>query len=98
MPTPEALLVGAQRDPDANAHPRIAGIGTQLPAQVVSNAEIAAQAGVDEQWILKRTGIRSRRRAGPDVDLLDLATAAAQNALTDAEQAASEIDLVIFAT
>jgi 3-oxoacyl-[acyl-carrier-protein] synthase-3 len=95
--TPEPLLI-EDTAPVVNSHPRIAGIGAALPERVVSNAQIAARAGVDEQWILKRTGIRNRRHADPDLELLDLATTAAEKALADAERPARATDLVIFAT
>ena len=43
----------------------IAGIGAALPERLVPNAEIAARLGVDEDWIVRRTGIRERRYAAP---------------------------------
>ena len=39
----------------------IHGIGAALPERVVANAEVAARAGVSEDWIVTRTGVRERR-------------------------------------
>ena len=53
---------------------------TTCPRQVVNNLPIAERLGIDEHWIEKRTGIRSRRHAMPHERLSDLATAAGQAA------------------
>jgi hypothetical protein len=44
----------------------ITGLGHYLPDEVVPNDSIAERIGVDDEWIVRRTGIRSRRRAAPD--------------------------------
>jgi 3-oxoacyl-[acyl-carrier-protein] synthase-3 len=76
----------------------IASVGVSLPATTVENAPIAARLGVDEQWIVRRTGIRARRIAGPDESLADHATTAAWRALSAAGIAAQQLDLVLVAT
>jgi 3-oxoacyl-[acyl-carrier-protein] synthase-3 len=84
-----------------SAPPRTAsvlGLGHYLPAEVVSNDPIARRIGVDHEWIVKRTGIRSRRRAAPGERLSDLAAHAASKALRDAEVDETDLDLVLVAT
>ena len=54
--------------------------------------------GVSEEWILKRTGIHSRRVLGHDERLTDLAAHAARDALERAALNASELDMVLVAT
>ena len=76
----------------------ILGLGHHLPETVVSNLPIAQRLGIDESWIVKRTGIRSRRHAMPSERLSDLATAAARNAVEDAGVDASALDAVLIAT
>lgn len=76
----------------------IRGTGHYLPAEVVPNATIAERLGVDDKWIVKRTGVHSRRRAGADETLVDLAVAAGRQALGDAGVAASDVDLILVAT
>ena len=44
----------------------IASVGVSLPETVVPNADIAPRIGVSDEWIVRRTGIRTRRVAGPD--------------------------------
>src|SRR5436305_2077491 len=88
-------------EPRHNGHrdapPRTAsalGVGHYLPDEVVSNQAIAARIGVDHDWIVKRTGIRSRRRAAPEDRLTDVAARAAKHALNDAGVDAMDVDLV----
>ena len=76
----------------------ILGTGYHLPSQVVPNATIAERLGVDEKWIVKRTGVHSRRQVGADENLTDLAIHAARRAITDAGTDAGSIDLVLVAT
>ncbi|MGC1165198.1 MAG: hypothetical protein WA862_03740, partial [Solirubrobacterales bacterium] len=47
----------------------IAGLGIALPETVVGNAPIAARLGIEEEWIVRRTGVHERRRATPGVPL-----------------------------
>jgi 3-oxoacyl-[acyl-carrier-protein] synthase-3 len=77
---------------------RITGLGHYAPAHEVPNATIAARIGVDDEWIVRRTGVHSRRWAAEDETLADMASASARGALADAELDASAIDLVLVAT
>ena len=74
------------------------GLGTALPPAIVENADVAAVAGVGEDWIVKRTGIHRRRWAAPGDRLHALAARAAVDALAEAGLTASDLDLVLFAT
>ena len=76
----------------------IASIARALPARVVRNDEIAAAAGVTDEWIVARTGVRERRVAGPGERLSELAAAAGREALERANVDAEELDLVLVAT
>jgi len=76
----------------------IATVAVSLPQTVVSNAEIAARIGVSDDWIVRRTGIRSRRVAEPDERLVTHAANAAAAALREAGVAPEQVDLVLVAT
>ncbi len=69
-----------------------------VPDSLVSNAEVAARAGVDEAWIEKRTGTRERPWAAPGERLSDFAARAGSDALVRAGVAPAELDLVLVAT
>jgi 3-oxoacyl-[acyl-carrier-protein] synthase-3 len=65
---------------------------------VVANAEIAERLGLDDEWIVSRTGIRERRRVAAGEGVVELAVAAGRQALERAGMEADEVDLVLVAT
>jgi 3-oxoacyl-[acyl-carrier-protein] synthase-3 len=76
----------------------ILGCGSFLPAEEVTNASVAAAAGVTPEWIEERTGIRARRRAHPAQAASDLALAAARDALAAAGIAPGRLSVIVVAT
>jgi len=79
-------------------HSRIAGTGSYLPAQVLTNDELAKRVDTSDEWIRTRTGIRQRHIAAPGEQTSDLALRAARQALADAEIAPADVDLIVLAT
>lgn len=76
----------------------ILGCGSYLPKTILTNDELAKRVETTDEWIVKRTGIKSRHIAGPDEKTSDLALAAAREALAQAKVEASEIDVIVLAT
>lgn len=76
----------------------IIGTGSYLPAQILTNAELAARVDTSDAWIVERTGIRERHIAADGEFTSDLATEAARRALAAAGIEADAIDLIIVAT
>jgi len=76
----------------------VAGTGSALPSRRVDNEELAQQVDTSDQWIVERTGIRSRYIAGEGETTASLATEAARKALEDAGIPATEVDLIVLAT
>lgn len=78
---------------------RLIGTGSCLPGKPVSNDELVSR-GIDtnDEWIVTRTGIRSRYLAEPGATSSELGLIAAQRALEMAGIAAADIDLIIVAT
>lgn len=77
---------------------RILGLGMYVPPRVMDNVEIGKRTGLDPDWILKRTGIETRRFADPGVGPADLAAEAARQALDAAGLRPQDLDLILFAT
>ena len=92
------LAEAARRDGATLRTASVLGLGHHLPETVVNNLPIAERLGIEEGWIEKRTGIRSRRHAMPHERLSDLATAAGKAAVEDAGIDATELDAVLVAT
>jgi 3-oxoacyl-[acyl-carrier-protein] synthase III len=94
--------------PETEAEPRgvlplrrgavAASVGVSVPERVVTNAEVGARLGVEDAWIVRRTGIHSRRIAGPDERLDSHAARACREALDRAGVDPVDVDLVIVAT
>ncbi len=76
----------------------VAGCGSYLPAKVLTNAELAQRIETSDEWIRQRTGIGQRYIAADGELTSDLATKAADAALTQAGISASAVDLIVLAT
>jgi 3-oxoacyl-[acyl-carrier-protein] synthase III len=77
---------------------RILGFGSYLPANRVTNEELAQKVETSDEWITQRTGIKARHVAAEGETTSMLATKAAERALADAGVKAEDIDLIILAT
>ncbi len=86
------------RHPGGARHARLMGIGEYRPDRVVGNAEIAGRIESSDEWIRTRTGIVSRRVAGPAESVVSMAADAAAKALAAAGLDAGDVDLVVLAT
>jgi len=76
----------------------VAGVGSALPRRRVTNDELAATVDTTDEWIVERTGIRSRYIAAEGETTASLATEAARRALEHAGVDAREIGLIVLAT
>jgi len=76
----------------------VRGVGSYLPARVMTNAELSTIVDTSDEWIVQRSGIRERHIAAEGETTSDLGLAAAQAALAAAGLDAQDIDLIILAT
>ncbi len=81
-----------------SAHARIMGVGGYRPERVVPNSEIVDAINSSDQWIQERSGIRERRWAAKDESVVDMAEAAARDAIAAAGLAPAQVDAVIVST
>jgi 3-oxoacyl-[acyl-carrier-protein] synthase-3 len=77
---------------------RVIGSGACLPANIVTNDDLAKRVDTSDEWIRERTGIRQRHIAAEGEKTSDLALGAARAALIDAGIDAGELDMIICAT
>jgi 3-oxoacyl-[acyl-carrier-protein] synthase-3 len=84
--------------PRPAAGARVMSFGGYQPANVVTNDELAARVDTSDEWIRSRVGIVSRRFAGPDETVADMAVVAGGKALAASGLSPADIDLVIVAT
>ena len=76
----------------------ITGVGSYVPAKILTNADLEKMVETSDEWIITRTGIKQRRLAAKDEFTSDLAAHAAQRAMKKAGVTADQIDLIIVAT
>jgi 3-oxoacyl-[acyl-carrier-protein] synthase-3 len=76
----------------------VLGVGSALPKRRITNEELAQTVETSDQWIVERTGIRSRYIAGEGETTASLAADAARKALSQAGIDPSEIGLIVLAT
>lgn len=76
----------------------ISGVGSYVPAKVLTNADLEKLVDTSDEWITTRTGIKERHIAAKDEFTSDLATHAAERAMKNAGITADQIDLITVAT
>jgi len=76
----------------------IRGVGSFLPARVLTNEQLSQTVDTSDEWIRERTGITQRYIAAEGQNTSDLGYGAALDALVNAKMDASEIDLIVVAT
>ena len=76
----------------------VKGVGHYLPDRIVPNAELEARVQTSDEWIRSRSGIERRHFVAEGQTTSDLATFAAQAALTHAGLSPDDIDAIVLAT
>ncbi len=76
----------------------ITGIGSYVPARVLTNHDLEKMVDTSDEWITTRTGVRERRIADGDECTSDLGAKAARRALKAAGVSPEQVDLIVVAT
>jgi len=76
----------------------ITGVGSYVPAKVLTNTDLEKMVDTSDEWITTRTGIKERRLAAQNEFTSDLAAQAAGRALQQAGLTAQQLDLIVVAT
>jgi 3-oxoacyl-[acyl-carrier-protein] synthase III len=76
----------------------IAGVGSYVPAKILSNGDLEKMVNTTDEWITTRTGIKERHIAAKDQFTSDLGAEAALRAMNAAGVTADQIDLIVVAT
>jgi len=77
---------------------RIIGTGGYLPSQVLTNADLAKIVDTTDEWIVDRTGIKSRRVMAPDETTIAMAEIASKRAIEASGIDKNKIQMIIVAT
>src|SRR5690606_29307242 len=84
--------------PPVAAGSKIAAVGAFRGENLVTNDDIAGPINSSDEWITQRTGITTRARANTSTTVLDMAAAAARDALSKAGLTGADIDIVLVST
>jgi 3-oxoacyl-[acyl-carrier-protein] synthase III len=78
----------------------IVGTGSALPSGIITNADLEKLMDTSDEWIVQRTGIRTRHKIdrSKGETTFSLGARALQNALDSAGMQATELDLILCAT
>ncbi|WP_234735672.1 3-oxoacyl-ACP synthase III family protein [Tellurirhabdus bombi] len=76
----------------------IHAVSHYLPSQVVGNEHFTQLNGLSSEWIIERTGIKERRKAGPDENTNTMALEAVRRLFDVTTIEPSQIDLIVGAT
>jgi len=73
-------------------------IGAYVPEKILSNTDLEKIVDTSDEWIMKRTGIKTRHVATENELTSDLALKASISAIERAKIDKNDIDLIVFAT
>ena len=79
-------------------HAAILGVGAYRPVRLVPNSEVVDAIDSSDEWIQQRSGIKTRRWAGPDESVQMMSVEASRIAIERAGLDAAQIDCVVVAT
>ncbi|MBV8194036.1 MAG: ketoacyl-ACP synthase III [Candidatus Dormibacteraeota bacterium] len=96
MPLPVPATERAPASSGQTGSAAILGCGSFLPDARVTNADLEQMVQTSDSWILERTGIRERRRAGAGITASTMAAAAGRAAM--ARAGVSSVDAIVVAT
>ena len=88
---------GATQKRTSLARVRVLGTGIATGSKKVDNCDLA-ELGCDSDWIVQRTGIRSRYHADQDQAVSDMCIAAARKSLAKSGIDPQSIDLIVIGT
>ncbi len=77
---------------------QIAGCGSYVPDQIVTNEQLDEKYGCDPNWIVQRTGIRERRHCPEGMATSDLCVEASRKAIRATGIDPQQIDLLVCGT
>ena len=84
--------------PGGAPHATILGLGSYRPSRLIPNAEIIEAIDSSDEWIQQRSGIKTRRWAGPEETVQAMSVAASRQALERAGLEPAQVDAIVVAT
>ncbi|MBT2291868.1 ketoacyl-ACP synthase III [Paenibacillus albidus] len=77
---------------------KITAIGSYVPLQKMTNADLEQMVETNDEWIVQRTGIKERRISRPNEFTSDLCVSAVQDLMKRYDKSVQDVDMVLVAT
>jgi 3-oxoacyl-[acyl-carrier-protein] synthase-3 len=77
---------------------KITALGTYVPPDIITNQDLERMVDTNDQWIMERTGIRTRHKLAKGLGVSDICTEAAKKCLAARGIEASEVEVILVAT
>lgn len=77
---------------------RITAIGSYVPERILTNNDLEKMVDTNDEWIVKRTGIKERRIASDKEFTSDLSYKAVLNLMERYDKTVDDVDLIIVCT
>lgn len=77
---------------------RISAIGTYVPEKVLSNFDLESLVETNNEWIVRRTGIKERRISHSEEFTSNLCVKAVEDLMNRYQKTIEDVDLILVAT
>ncbi|MGB8259723.1 MAG: beta-ketoacyl-ACP synthase III [Terracidiphilus sp.] len=84
--------------PVVGTRAKITALGTYVPPDIITNQDLEKLVETSDEWIVSRTGIRTRHRLAPGLGVSDMAAAAARKCLAARGIEPTDVEVIIVAT
>ena len=73
----------------------LSGVGHHFPGRSIPNSDLTPALGIDDDWVIRHTGVRTRHWPQPEESMIDMARSASLQALAAAGFEPSDVDVII---
>lgn len=77
---------------------RITAIGSFVPEKILNNNDLEKMVDTNDEWIVRRTGIKERRITSPNQFTTDLGVKAVEDLMNRYNKSIEDVDLILVAT
>ena len=84
--------------PIVGTRAKITALGTYVPPDIISNQDLEKMVDTNDQWIMERTGIKTRHILAKGLGVSDMCAEAAKKCLAERGIPASEVEVIIVGT
>lgn len=92
------ILVINEGDYMLKSYSKLVGLGAYVPSQKMTNHDLEKMVDTNDEWIVRRTGVKERRISGKDEFASDMAVKAVENLIERYHVQVEDVDMIIVTT